>query len=273
MNIYTPHAINVGTTFCLLLASAGLVSTCPPANTAGQRALLIERIMRPPKIGNVQEAEDKARAIDLLADERAAEAILPLIDCLSDTRALHGSDNWVGGHATNALEAITGQYFGTDIETWRQWYRDGGAKQPGSVLAPGIPIEPKAVRAGKDEKSWSPSKCPDNKREKHFEQPVPLDVLLDSAASRIIVKRFRGLPGSVNAGMEEIQGEVSTVWTGKFKNAWCYEPWAERVIWNLEIEIEGGNGERQRLRTDGIHVQIQDHDDTYWFLRLLPAAQ
>ncbi len=106
MNIYTPHAINVGTTFCLLLASAGLVSTCPPANTAGQRALLIERIMRPPKIGNVQEAEDKARAIDLLADERAAEAILPLIDCLSDTRALHGSDNWVGGHATNALEAI-----------------------------------------------------------------------------------------------------------------------------------------------------------------------
>ncbi len=134
MNIYTPHAINVGTTFCLLLASAGLVSTCPPANTAGQRALLIERIMRPPKIGNVQEAEDKARAIDLLADERAAEAILPLIDCLSDTRALHGSDNWVGGHATNALEAITGQHFGTDIETWRTWYRDGGAKQPGSVL-------------------------------------------------------------------------------------------------------------------------------------------
>src|SRR5260370_38571648 len=90
--------------------------------------------MRPPKIGNVQEAEDKARAIDLLADERAAEAILPLIDCLSDTRALHGSDNWVGGHATNGLDAITGQYFGTDIQTRRQWYRDCGSQQPGARL-------------------------------------------------------------------------------------------------------------------------------------------
>jgi len=113
---YTPHAIIVGTTFCLLLASAMLLLTRPPANAAGQRALLIERIMQPPKIEDIQDAEDKARAIDLLAGEQAAEAILPLIDCLSDTRALNGSDNWVRGHAANALEAITGQHFGTDIE-------------------------------------------------------------------------------------------------------------------------------------------------------------
>ncbi len=88
---------------------------------AGQRALLIQKISAPPK-ADFMDAEDKARAIDLLGEEQAKEAIPALIDCLADTRALHGSDNWVGSHAVNALKKITTKDFGFDQKRWRTWF-------------------------------------------------------------------------------------------------------------------------------------------------------
>src|SRR3990167_7210830 len=80
---------------------------------AKQRAFLIQTISAP--LGTDDAAtwslENKARAIDLLGEAHAKEAIPGLIDCLSDTRGLSGSDNWVGGHACNALRTITGKDF------------------------------------------------------------------------------------------------------------------------------------------------------------------
>ncbi len=66
----------------------------------------------------------RARAIDLLADRGAQEAIPALIECLSDFRALNGSDNWVGGHAANALVILTGRPFSLDQAQWRAWWAD-----------------------------------------------------------------------------------------------------------------------------------------------------
>jgi len=115
----------------ILLIALNLVPVAA-AKAAGQQSLLIDRITRPPRDNDSFDADDKARAIDLLGQQHAEAAILPLIDCLGDTRALFGSDNWVGGHAANALQAITGQSFGIDAGAWRRWYsaRQDAGKGP-----------------------------------------------------------------------------------------------------------------------------------------------
>ena len=75
----------------------------------------------------VDSAQARATAIDLLAERGAIDAIPLLIACLDDGRALAGSDNWVGGHAGNALHAITGmastgQVIGYEKEKWQRWW-------------------------------------------------------------------------------------------------------------------------------------------------------
>jgi hypothetical protein len=84
-----------------------------------QDTLLIESLRNP-----VQEGDARSRAtiIDQLAKDHVTQAVPALIDCLSDTRGLHGSDNWVGGHAANALHAITGKDFGLNAGKWHEWY-------------------------------------------------------------------------------------------------------------------------------------------------------
>lgn len=74
----------------------------------------------------------RAAAIDLLGQRKAVAAIPKLIDLLSDTRALQGSDNWVGAHAANALATITGKRFNLDQKAWQAWW-DGQKKQPGAT--------------------------------------------------------------------------------------------------------------------------------------------
>ena len=64
----------------------------------------------------------RAAAIDLLARRKVIAAVPRLIDLLGDGRALIGSDNWVGGHAANALQTITGQRFYLDQNAWRRWW-------------------------------------------------------------------------------------------------------------------------------------------------------
>jgi HEAT repeat protein len=64
----------------------------------------------------------RAAAIDLLGKRKERAAIPRLIELLTDGRALPGSDNWVGGHAANALSEITGRPFSTDPAEWRAWW-------------------------------------------------------------------------------------------------------------------------------------------------------
>ena len=63
----------------------------------------------------------RAAAIDLLGERKEKAAIPRLIDLLTDHRALVGSDNWVGGHAANALSVISGRPFSVDQKKWNQW--------------------------------------------------------------------------------------------------------------------------------------------------------
>ena len=67
-------------------------------------------------------AHARAMAIDILAQRKAKEAIPYLVECLKDFRGLTGSDNWVGGHAANALSAITGRSFSVDYREWSEWW-------------------------------------------------------------------------------------------------------------------------------------------------------
>jgi hypothetical protein len=61
-------------------------------------------------------------AIEILAERKAREAIPDLIRCLDDSRALRGSDNFVGAQAAKALSEITGREFSLDQDEWRQWW-------------------------------------------------------------------------------------------------------------------------------------------------------
>jgi len=84
--------------------------------------------------GGFSSATTRAAAIDALGERKATEAIPLLIECLGDTRGLRGSDNWVGGHAANALFRITGRQFDIDRARWKDWWeREGKAKYGGGA--------------------------------------------------------------------------------------------------------------------------------------------
>jgi hypothetical protein len=64
----------------------------------------------------------RTEAIDLLGLRKERRAIEPLIALLADARPLEGSDNWIGGHAANALEAITGGPHTVSQKEWSEWW-------------------------------------------------------------------------------------------------------------------------------------------------------
>lgn len=77
-------------------------------------------------LGDPTSAEARAVVIDEIGRRRVWKAIPLLIKCLDDGRALSGSDNWVGGHAGNALQQITGEHLGYTRASWEAWW----ARQP-----------------------------------------------------------------------------------------------------------------------------------------------
>ena len=87
-------------------------------------ATLIKFLTGPAPDDTVGWARARAEAIDLLAKRHAVEAIPYLIECVGDTRGLIDSDNWVGGHAGNALQAITGQALGYEKDKWQIWWNN-----------------------------------------------------------------------------------------------------------------------------------------------------
>ncbi len=66
----------------------------------------------------------RAEAIDELGELGDPWAIELLIEHIDDTAGLSGSDNWVGGHAANALVAITGRPFSVDRSEWDAWWAE-----------------------------------------------------------------------------------------------------------------------------------------------------
>jgi hypothetical protein len=67
--------------------------------------------------------QTRTEAIDILGRKRERRAIAPLIELLADLRPLDGFDNWIGGHAANALIEITGGPQSISQEVWREWWR------------------------------------------------------------------------------------------------------------------------------------------------------
>lgn len=66
-------------------------------------------------------------AVKSLGEMRASEAVGPLIDLLDRGRLMLD--------VCEALTAITGQYFGTNVKRWREWL--GGPARPPASVTPG----------------------------------------------------------------------------------------------------------------------------------------
>ena len=91
----------------------------------------------------------------------------------------------------------------------------------------------------------------------------------DRKVRAIRVTRVRSDPPLTPA---QIKQEVRRVWLGVFWDASCYLGWAEGNFWNIQASVEYEDGERASLLTDGGHVQVQDRQGKYWFIRLWPAV-
>lgn len=87
------------------------------------------------------------------------------------------------------------------------------------------------------------------------------------------IRVTRLVPSTGHATDEEIRCDLTKVWAGKFQSASCETDWAEGTFWRIDATVEFFDGKRSIFLTDGSHVEVQDHDGKYWFLRLLPAAQ
>jgi hypothetical protein len=66
----------------------------------------------------------------------------------------------------------------------------------------------------------------------------------------------------------QIRDEIRKVWLGLFTEAYSSIIWSEMNRWNIKASVECEDGKRTWILTDGIHVQVQDRDGKYWFIRL-----
>ena len=63
----------------------------------------------------------------------------------------------------------------------------------------------------------------------------------------------------------QIREEVRKVWLGVFWFA------GSSIMWS---EVEYEDGKRSSILMDGwVHVQVEDREGKYWFIRLSPAVQ
>jgi hypothetical protein len=112
--------------------------------------------------------------------------------------------------------------------------------------------------------------APSLKNRKYWE-PWPM-IMLDRPVS---IESFVG--GKVKAirvqydptlTPSQIRDEVRKVWLGLFTEAYSSIMWSEMNRWNIKASVEFEDGERTWILTDGIHVQVQDREGKYWFIRL-----
>jgi hypothetical protein len=103
-------------------AAASVTSTTA---STGEQPLLpggVEELTLLNALATPGSAADRAIIIDEVGRRHVWKAIPGLIPYLDDGRALIGSDNWVGGHAGNALRAITGKDLPYTRAAWQAWW-------------------------------------------------------------------------------------------------------------------------------------------------------
>ncbi len=86
------------------------------------------------------------------------------------------------------------------------------------------------------------------------------------------VKTIRVIRHDPNLTSSQVRDKVRKVWLGSFWHATSQITWAEANFWNIEATVEYEDGKRISILTDGGHVQVQDREGKYWFIRLWPAV-
>jgi hypothetical protein len=43
-------------------------------------------------------------------------------------------------------------------------------------------------------------------------------------------------------------------------------------VWNIRATVEYEDGKKSTMLTDGLHVQVQDREGKYWYMREWPAV-
>lgn len=171
---------------------------------------------------DLESAHVRAAAIDLLGKRKAVVAVPRLIDLLADGTPLEGSDNWIGGHAANALETITGAQLDTLVQAkWRQWWKQHAKEFAPALPRPAANLWSKPVNglAGRLRIDWLEEG-----------ESVRADVMIEfknlSSAQSLAVSNLFGLEARVldQAGKEIKDGPVLTSATALVPRRWGIVP-------------------------------------------------
>jgi hypothetical protein len=164
---------------------------------------------------------------------------------------------------------------------------------PGDVSSPNIVIEAHESTSP-DTETWKPSanaqsRCAITSFEPvsledrakwdvafslRFDNDVTIKNFVGGNVKRIRVTHYRS-PSGPKASQptpSELQQEVRNIWLGTFHHATCQIIWAEGALWNIRGIVEHDDGKRSSLMSDGLHVEVQDRNGKFWFIRLRPAV-
>jgi hypothetical protein len=86
------------------------------------------------------------------------------------------------------------------------------------------------------------------------------------------IKTIRVISHDPRLTSDQIKEEVRKVWLGIFHYATCQIEWAEGSMWNIRATVEYEDGKKSTILTDGLHVQVQDREGKYWYMREWPAV-
>jgi hypothetical protein len=99
---------------------------------------------------------------------------------------------------------------------------------------------------------------------------VTIEQFIGGKVTQIRVVRFWRLP---KVTLADIREEVRRVWLGRFSNPTLYMGWSEGGGWNVEAKVLFEDGkETSILMDDWVHVQVEDREGRFWFIRLRPAV-
>jgi hypothetical protein len=87
------------------------------------------------------------------------------------------------------------------------------------------------------------------------------------------VKTIRVVRHDPRLSADQIKEELRKVWLGIFHYATCQIEWDEGTFWNIRATVEYEDGRKSSILTDGLHVQVQDREGKYWFMREWPAVE
>ena len=87
-----------------------------------------------------------------------------------------------------------------------------------------------------------------------------------------LVKSIHVVDYSARMKPEQVRDKIRKVWLGSFHDTMCSIYWDEITPWDLRAEVEFYDGRRIHLLTDGMHVEVEDLEGLYWYLREWPAV-